>query len=285
MKTPSNKHQVAHELKPKVVKERSRDQQAKTKRLSASGDKKSGFLLLLKKTVSLYKKLPGFTKLILVAILIIFVVIPEVESWPPKLYLLGKYGKVFHVKKTTGPRWIGQEYTYYGEAYPLFEFGDKRIRFNVNCGAFGDCVDFYLENSWGRSEERSIRKYLADILPQSVEIKVGITSKVEQLDDSLQVASFEHYLKKHSTKLVDSYQVMFLDKTRSTNIQLGKQIIGKTSDYIKNKVGTGGIHYAIYNGSEKECISNYDTHKKDKTVNNEINFENAPGVKGEEKCR
>lgn len=210
---------------------------------------------------------------------------PEFDKYIAIDYLKAKYNKDFNVRQDhSAPNWIGKPPTYHGLA--KVKDGSDDVEFEVICGIDDRrCSDFYLERSWARSEERSIRKYLADILPQSVEIKVGIASKVEQLDDRLQVDSFEHYLKKHSTKLVDSYQVMFLDKTRSTNIQLGKQIIGKTSDYIKNKVGTGGIHYAIYNGSEKECISNYDTHRKDKTINNEINFENAPGVKGEEKCR
>lgn len=239
---------MAHKLKPKVVKEKARDQQAKTKRLSTSGDKKSRFLLLLKKTVSLYKKLPGFTKLILVAILIIFVVIPEVESWPPKLYLLGKYGQVFHVKKTTGPRWIGQEYTYYGEAYPLFEFGDKRMRFNVNCGAFGDCVDFYLENSWGRSEERSIRKYLGSDLHEKIKIEVSITPKNKEYDSRAQVGDFDYYIAKYGDDLIKKMFITFVDYDGVSNIESSKKIIKRTNDYLKNKNITVKNEFSHYLG-------------------------------------
>lgn len=263
MKTPSNKTQI------------------KSKSKSKNNKKHQVIVYVL-------RSIPKPIRFILIAI-VIFLIYGAIHNWSTQQiaasYLRNKYNKEFNLRwDNSAPNWIGKPPTYHGLA--KVKDGSDDVEFEVICEIDDRrCSDFYLERSWARSEERSIRKYLADILPQSVEIKVGITSKVEQLDDSLQVASFEHYLKKHSTKLVDSYQVMFLDKTRSTNIQLGKQIIGKTSDYIKNKVGTGGIHYAIYNGSEKECISNYDTHNKDKTVNNEINFENAPGVKGEEKCR
>lgn len=186
-------------------------------------------------------------------------------------YLKEKYNKDFIIKEGSynWATWIEPK-GYSGTA--KVKDGSDDVEFRVGCiSQDQSCVDYYLETSWARSEEKRIREYLGSDLHEKIKIEVSITPKNKEYDSKAQVSDFDYYIAKHGDNLIRKYLVSFYDDDGVGDLETAKKIIKKTQEYIK----TRGIvvkdefnhslrlHYGLYGTKQGNFVCSFDFKKDD----------------------
>lgn len=198
---------------------------------------------------------------------------PEFDKYIAIDYLKAKYNKDFNVHQDhSAPNWIGKPPTYHGLA--KVKDGSDDVEFVVVCRIEGrECSDSYLDDSWERGEEKRIRLYVGDILPQSVQIEVGIVPKIEEYDKRVDVGDFDYYLKKHKERLLKHYLVKFDDDENDSDIETGKDVIKKVVEYINSKNITNEGFLGDYIGVSYSIGRSDDTYSScDFNIKKEMNY-------------
>lgn len=149
-------------------------------------------------------------------------------------YLNKKYKKDFIIKGSYNwATWIEPK-GYSGTA--KVKDGSDDVEFRVGCITQDQsCVDYYLETSWARAEEKRIRKYLGSDLHEKIKIEVDITPKNKEYDNKAQVSDFDYYIAKHGDDLIKKMFITFVDYDGVSDIESSKKIIKSVNDYLKNK--------------------------------------------------